>query len=95
MLVDDNNNGQWDTGNYDEDLQPEEVYYYPREIECKEKWDVTLSWNPKSTLLLNQKPRALIKQKDQKKKATIKNRNAERAREKGIEYIQGVTGVKL
>jgi hypothetical protein len=45
--------------------------------------------------LLRQKPRALIKQKDEKKKATIKNRNAERAREKGIEYIQGVTGVKL
>ena len=95
MLVDKNGNGKWDTGNYGEDLQPEEIYYYPREIECKEKWDVTLSWNPKSTPLLRQKPRALIKQKDEKKKATIKNRNAERAREKGIEYIQGVTGVKL
>lgn len=95
MLVDRNGNGKWDTGNYDEDLQPEEVYYYPREIECKEKWDVTLSWNPKSTSLLRQKPRVLIKQKDEKKKATIKNRNAERARQKGIEYIQGVTGVKL
>lgn len=95
MLVDNNGNGLWDTGNYDEDLQPEEVYYYPREIECKEKWDVTLSWNPKSTPLLHQKPRGLIKQKDEKKKATIKNRNAERARQKGIEYIQGVTGVKL
>ena len=95
MLVDHNGNGQWDTGNYDEDLQPEEVYYYPHAIECKEKWDVTLSWNPKSTPLLQQKPRVLIKQKDEKKKATIKNRNAERARQKGIEYIQGVTGVKL
>ena len=95
MLVDKNGNGKWDTGNYGEDLQPEEIYYYPREIECKEKWDVTLSWNPKSTPLLRQKPRALIKQKDEKKKATIKNRNAERARQKGIEYIQGVTGVKL
>ena len=94
MLVDHNGNGQWDTGNYDEDLQPEEVYYYPHAIECKEKWDVTLSWNPKSTPLLHQKPRVLIKQKDEKKKATIKNRNAERARQKGIEYIQGVTGVK-
>ena len=95
MLVDHNGNGQWDTGNYDEDLQPEEVYYYPHAIECKEKWDVTLSRNPKSTPLLHQKPRVLIKQKDEKKKATIKNRNAERARQKGIEYIQGVTGVKL
>ena len=95
MLVDKNGNGKWDTGNYGEDLQPEEIYYYPREIESKEKWDVTLSWNPKSTPLLRQKPRALIKQKDEKKKATIKNRNAERARQKGVEYIQGVTGVKL
>lgn len=95
MLVDHNGNGQWDTGNYDEDLQPEEVYYYPHAIECKEKWDVTLSWNPKSTPLLHQKPRVLIKQKDEKKKATIKNRNAERARQKGIEYIQGVTGLNF
>ena len=35
--ADRNGNNVWDTGNYDEDLQAEEVYYYPREIECKEK----------------------------------------------------------
>ena len=39
--------------------------------------------------------KTLADMKDEKKKATIKNRNAERARQKGIEYIQGVTGVKL
>ena len=95
MFIDDNHNGKWDTGDYDLDVQPEEVYYYPKEIECKEKWDLTLSWDPKSTPTMGQKPSALIKQKAEKKKATIKNRNAERAKELGIEFIEGVTGVKL
>jgi len=95
MFVDENHNGKWDTGDYDLDQQPEEVYYYPKEIECKEKWDLTLSWNPKTTPTIGQKPGALVKQKSEKKKATIKNRNAERAKQLGIEYIQGVTGVKL
>ena len=44
---------------------------------------------------MNQKPGVLVKQKGEKKKATIKSRNVDRAREKGIEYIEGVTGVKL
>ena len=44
-FVDANNNGLWDTGNYNEDLQAEAVYYYSRMIECKEKWDVTQSWD--------------------------------------------------
>ena len=95
MFIDDNHNGKWDTGDYDLDQQPEEVYYYPKEIECKEKWDLTLSWNPKSTPIISQKPGALIKQKAENKKKTIKNRNAERARQMGIEFIEGVTGVKL
>lgn len=95
MFIDENHNGNWDTGDYDLDQQPEEVYYYPKEIECKEKWDLTLSWDPKSTPTMSQKPGALIKQKAEKKKATIKSRNAERARELGIEFIEGVTGVKL
>ena len=87
ILVDENRNGRWDTGNYDEDLQPESVFYYPKEIECKEKWDITLSWAPEQTNILNQKPGILVKQKDAKTKKTIKNRNAERARKMGIEYV--------
>ena len=31
-FVDANRNGVWDTGNYDEDLQAEAVYYYSRMI---------------------------------------------------------------
>ena len=44
-FVDTNGNGVWDTGDYDADRQPEDVYYYPEVIECKAKWDVTERWN--------------------------------------------------
>lgn len=87
MFIDSNKNGIWDTGNYDADLQPEEVYYYPEQIECKQKWDVSRSWNPLSKPLEQQKPGDLVKQKTERQK-TIKNRNAERARKLGIEYIR-------
>ena len=34
LTIDANNNGKWDTGNYSQHLQPEEVYYYPRNCAC-------------------------------------------------------------
>lgn len=85
MFVDNNNNGLWDTGNYDENLQAEEVYYYPEEIECKAKWDVPMSWNPKGTDFAHQKPSAITQQKaDQTKR--IGTQNAKRAQDLGIPY---------
>ena len=86
MIVDRNGNGKWDTGDYDKDLQAEEVYYYPGIIECKEKWDMTETWNPTERLLSRQKPSAITKQKPEKEKK-IKNQNAERAKKLGIQYI--------
>ena len=84
-FVDANGNGLWDTGDYDEDRQAESVYYYPREIECKERWDVTQKWDLTATPRFKQKPQAITKQKaDGEKK--LKNRNADRARNLGIEY---------
>ncbi len=87
-FVDRNGNDLWDTGNYDEDQQPEDVYYYSGEIECKPKWDVTKQWNLTSKPRNQQKPGALVKQKDTTEKKQKKNRNAERARQLGIEYVK-------
>ena len=84
-LVDRNGNGVWDTGEYDLDLQPEEVYFYPREIECKEKWDISQNWNLTAVPLYQQKPTAITKQKPDAQKK-LKNRNAERAQKLGIPY---------
>ena len=92
-FVDANGNGIWDTGDYKEDRQAEAVYYYPQEIECKEKWDVTKSWNMTDVPRFRQKPAAITKQKpDQEKK--LKNRNIERAKQLGKEYLK-TKGVKL
>ena len=86
IIVDANNNKKWDTGNYDTNLQPEEVYYYPDEIECKAKWDLTLTWNPLARPIYQQKPEALKKQKADKEKS-IQHRNVKRAQELGIQYL--------
>jgi len=87
-FVDRNGNNLWDTGNYDEDLQPEDIYYFSGEIECKAKWDITKEWDLIAKPRNLQKPGALIKQKDNKEKKKKQNRNAERARKLGIEYIK-------
>ena len=86
MIVDRNNNGQWDTGDYDKDMQAEEVYYYPEAIECKAKWDMTESWDPQARALNKQKPGAITKQKPDKEKK-VKNQNAARAQKLGIQYV--------
>lgn len=83
-----NGNGVWDTGNYDADLQPEEVYYFPGRIDCKEKWDITRPWNLTTTPLNMQKPGEITKQKPDKEKQKLLNRNAERARRLGIPYYK-------
>ena len=83
---DTNDNGEWDTGSYDNDLQAETVCYYPDKIECKAKWTVEQDWNPMAIGAERQKPGAITKQKADKEKK-VKQRNIERARKMGIEYI--------
>ena len=87
-FIDRNDNGLWDTGNYDANQQPEAVYYYPRSIETKAKFDITLAWNLTEKPLNQQKPSALMKKQSSKKRQQ-KNRNADRAAKLGIEYIKG------
>ncbi|MDO4159456.1 MAG: Ig-like domain-containing domain [Prevotellaceae bacterium] len=85
MFIDSNKNGIWDTGEYAKGMQAETTYYYPESIECKAKWDLNLTWDPKRRSLEKQKPGVITKQKPDKEK-TIKSRNAERAKSKGIAY---------
>lgn len=87
MAIDDRNgNGKWDTGDYGLDLQPEDVYYYSEKIECREKRDVTATFDVGRRRRYEQKPDALVKQKSESKKKTIKDQNAKRAEKMGIKY---------
>ena len=89
-----NGNGIWDTGVYDEDRQPEPVFYFNEEIECKAKWDVSRRWNLTASPRFKQKPSKIIKQKPEQEKK-LRNRNLDRAKQLGKEYIQEKTGMRL
>lgn len=93
-IIDANKNGKWDTGDYDLDLQPEEVYYLPESVECKEKWDITKDFNINSHPLYLQKPRSMVKQKGEQKKKTI-DRNLKRAQDLKIAYDRDAVNSKF
>ena len=86
-FIDSNGNGIWDTGDYAEGRQAEAVYYYPKEIEGKAKWDLNLNWNITAVPVYKQKPEKITKQKPEAAKK-LQNRNVERARQMGIEYLK-------
>ena len=45
LIKDKNNNDRWDTGNYLKKIQPEEVIYYPFELELRANWDLNETFN--------------------------------------------------
>lgn len=73
IVLDTNDNGVWDTGNYAEKRQPETVYYSPKMYEVMQNWQVEETWNVTSTPLAKQKPLEITKNKP--KEVTKKKRN--------------------
>lgn len=45
LVIDENGNGKWDTGNYLKKRQPEVVLYMSDNIELKPGWDSEITWN--------------------------------------------------
>ena len=77
-----NGNGRWDTGNYEEGVQAEEVYYFPQPIEVRANWDIEQTWKIRELPLTQQKPLELIKQREETQKKS-RNLNEQRERERG------------
>ncbi len=82
MVLDANGNGRWDTGNYSQHLQPEDVFYYHNPVKLKKFSDITLTWNIYDTPVDKQKPEEIRKfhpeERDTKlKKEEKKNNNEE------------------
>jgi hypothetical protein len=82
MFIDRNGNGIWDTGNYDEHVQPEEVYYFPKVWDMKANFEFEEKWDVKELPLEKQKLDDIKKQKPDKEKKA-KDRNAERLKKLG------------
>lgn len=63
LILDANDNGIFDTGNYDKLLQPEIVCYYPGKLNLRRNWEIDQTWNLDETPVDLQKPDAIKKNK--------------------------------
>ena len=74
LTIDSNGNGQWDTGNYLQHLQPEEVYYYPKKLRLRANWDLDENWNIYETALDLQKPEDIRRNKPEQAKNKVEKK---------------------
>ena len=47
LVIDENNNGKWDTGNYLQKRQAEKIILYPQKVNVRSNWDVEVEWEVK------------------------------------------------
>ena len=73
LVADTNGNGKWDTGDYAEKRQPEQVFYCPKLFNIMQNWQVEETWDIRTTPLRRQKPMEITKNKP--KEATKKKRD--------------------
>lgn len=82
LFNDRNNNGVWDTGDYDKKIQPEEMFYFPKVWEMKANFEFEENWDIHAVPVEKQKPDEIKKQKPEEQKK-VQDRNKERARKLG------------
>ena len=93
LTLDSNGNGQWDTGNYNSHLQPEEVYYYPKRLKLRRNWDLDESWNIYETALDLQKPEDIKRNKPEQAKNKVEKKQDKTGNEdeEEDEFSTGIT----
>lgn len=62
LFIDRNNDGKWTTGDYTANRQPEEVFYFPKPLTLRARWEVEQDWDVRGIPLNKQKPEAITKQ---------------------------------
>ena len=68
MYIDENGDGLWTTGSWEDKRQPEPVYYFPAKLQTKSNWDFEEQWDYKAVPQFEAKPKELIKTSAAKKK---------------------------
>ena len=82
LFNDRNGNKLWDTGVFEEGIQPEEVYYFPKVWEMKANFEFDDTWNIHEVPVDKQKLDEIKKQKPEEAKK-VQNKNLERAKRLG------------
>ena len=93
LTIDNNGNGEWDTGNYLNHQQPEEVYYYPKKLRLRANWDVDENWDIYQTAIDMQKPDDIKRNKPEQAKNKIekKQNKASDDEQEEDEFSTGIT----
>ncbi len=96
IVIDENDDGVWTTGNYEEGRQPEEVFYYPGKFTIRAFSDHLEDWNVKETPLFNQKLLEITKNKPEEKKKrnpNLEREQQQRQNQQGSSSSRGGSGV--
>jgi len=80
VIYDKNGNGKWDTGSYQDKVQPERVLYYNEVVKVRSNWEAEYSWDLKPDITFVKKIRDLEEEEKQRKEAEEK---AKKEKEKG------------
>lgn len=86
IILDANGNGEWDTGDYSKNLQPEMVCYMDKTFEVKANFDILENdppWRLDGKPLDKQKPLEITKQKPKEKESRRKQLEEQEQRERG------------
>ena len=80
LVIDEDGDGFWTTGNYEANRQPEPVFYYPGKLVIRAFSDHLEDWDIENVPVIRQKPLEITKNKPEEKKR--RNPNLERETER-------------
>lgn len=95
LIIDDNGDGLWTTGKFEELRQPEEVYYYPGKFVIRAYSDHLEEWNLLEVPKIKQKPLEITTNKPQEKKRRNPNldrENQQQQQNRQSSPMQGLGG---
>ena len=93
LTIDTNGNSTWDTGNYSQHLQPEEVYYYPKKLRLRANWDLDENWDIYQTALDLQKPDDIKRNKPEQSKNKLDKKQNQTNSDEEEEEDEFSTGI--
>ena len=81
LVIDEDGDGLWTTGNYEALRQPEQVFYYPGKLVIRAFADHLEDWNIERVPVISQKPLEITKNKPEEKKRRDPNLERERGQQ--------------
>ena len=93
LIIDENDDGRWTTGNYEELRQPEKVYYYPGMFVIRAYSDHLEEWDLLSTPRTEQKPLEITTNKPQERQRRDPNLDRQQQQNRQGSSFPGMGGM--